>query len=172
MVSNWVFHFKITGFVRTSCPVNWPYRHRLLYQLIHGDLEKFENDVSFNLSLKLSCTCYHLPRFYWVSTIFYVIDLLIIITKQKKHQLEIHETAIKRGKYLFRGKFNVMSGQMTLKHQLLDNWHGQGVSHFKIHQYTIYIFKPRSFKAPSVWVSVSSKSQSPRLSISCIQLML
>ena len=104
--------------------------------------------------------------------LFWTVPLLIIITKQKKHQLEIHETAIKRVKYLFRGKFNVMSGQMTLKHQLLDNWHGQGVSHFKIHQYTIYIFKPRSFKAPSVWVSVSSKSQSPRLSISCIQLML
>ena len=120
----------------------------------------------------LSCISYHLPRYYWISTIFYVIDLLIIITKQKKHQLEIHETAIKRGKYLFRGKFNIMSGQMTLKHQLLDNWHEQGVSHFKIHQYTIYIFKPRSFKAPSLWVSVSSKSQSPRLSLSCIQLML
>ena len=40
---------------------------------------------------------------------------------KKTNRLGIHETAIKRGKYLFRGKFNVMSGQMTLKHQLLDN---------------------------------------------------
>ena len=40
---------------------------------------------------------------------------------KETNRLEIHETAIKRGKYLFRCKFVDMSGQMRLKHQLLDD---------------------------------------------------